>query len=319
MAKVRMEAMSSIRSFFVERGFLEVETPLLVASPDMDPSLTPFETIINRPGEKSLTASLVTSPEYSMKKLLGSGFEKIFSIGPVFRDAEVWDATHVSEFTMLEWYEAGIDYNSGMRQTEDLVKEIARTLGVVDHICLGTWKKISVKEIFSEQLGISNVGNLSVRSLKTELERRAIHFIDQDTWSDLFYRLFVTLIEPNLPDNQVTILYDYPIHQAALARHCADGVYAERFEVYLGKLELCNAFTELTDSKEQRKRFIKEQQERKRLGKTIFPVDEGLLRLLPSLQSPTFGNALGFDRLLMSLLGKKSINEVLLFPPDSIF
>ena len=115
------------------------------------------------------------------------------------------------------------------------------------------------------------------------------------------------------------MIYDYPLPQAALARPCPDGVYAERFELFSGTLELCNAFTELTDAVEQRKRFEDERTERERLRKPVFPIDEELLALLPSVPNPTFGNAVGVDRLLMSLLGVSSINDVLLFPPSRLF
>lgn len=298
----------------MERGFVEIEAPLLVQSPDMEPTLSPLETDLKTTNR----AALITSPEYSMKKLLGEGSAKIFSLGKVFRDEEVWDETHVSEFTMLEWYQAGVDYQEGMGQTRELIKAVAETLGVKEHPLLRSWEKKQVEELF-EEIGISSVGERSREALMTEAKSRDLHVAEDDTWSDVFYRLYASLIEPDLPEDQATIIYDYPLPQAALARPCPDGVYAERFELFSGKLELCNAFTELTDAKEQRKRFEEEQKERARLGKTVFPIDEELLGLLPSVPNPTFGNALGIDRLLMTLLGAESIEEVLLFPPTRLF
>ncbi|MEK9130651.1 MAG: amino acid--tRNA ligase-related protein, partial [Patescibacteria group bacterium] len=134
----------------------------------------------------------------------------------------------------------------------------------------------------------------------------------------LFHRLFVTQIETKLPAGGAFV-YDFPKAQAALSRLTPDGKYAERFELYLNGVELCNAFTELTDEREQRRRFEEETEERRRLGKPVFPIDESLLSGLPSLRQPTFGNALGIDRLLMLLTNAQSIDEVLAFPAKNLF
>lgn len=314
-ARIRMEALAAIRFFFVERGFVEVEAPLLVASPDSDPSLTPLEVTTEAGGP----GALMTSPEYSMKKLLGEGMEKIFSLGHVFRNEPTWDATHATEFTLLEWYESGIDYREGMKQTEALIRHVAAVLQVTDHPLLEPWEYVRMEEAFAKQLGIPHVGSCSLDDLLEATRRLSIHTDASDTWSDVFYRLYLYAVEPNLSKDCATVLYDYPLPQAALARPCPDGVYAERFELFSGTLELCNAFTELTDATEQRRRFESERQERARLGKTVFPIDEELLALLPSVRNPTFGNALGVDRLLMTLLRKSSIEDVLLFPPTRLF
>ena len=319
IAKIRMDAMSAIRVFFIERGYVEIETPILVQSPDSEPTLTPFETSISIPGQESLQGALITSPEYTMKKLLGEGHEKIFSLGKVFRNNEAWDKTHALEFTMLEWYETGIDYKGGMNQTQELIHFVANRLGIKFHPILKTWNQLRIEDLFEQFLEIKNVGKLSIDELMREANTRDIHTNKNDSWSDVFYRLYVTLIEPNLPKNQGTILYDYPTPQAALARACEDGVYAERFELFYGNLELCNAFTELTDADQQRLRFEHEQEASKKLDKTLFPIDEELLSLLPSVPNPTFGNALGVDRLLMALLELDSIEDVLLFPPHRLF
>ncbi|HBL39804.1 TPA: EF-P lysine aminoacylase GenX [Candidatus Uhrbacteria bacterium] len=315
IAKIRMDALSAIRFFFVSRDFVEVETPLLVASPDMDPALSPLEVRLKAGGK----AALITSPEYSLKKLLGSGMKKIFSLNKVFRDEEAWDERHVSEFTMVEWYEAGADYRSGMRQTRELILAVATALNVVEHPLLKEWEVKRMEELFAENLGVEQVGLRTREELLARARRLDIHTHESDSWSDVFYRLYLAKIEPTLPTDRATVICDYPLPQAALSRPCPDGVYAERFELFSGTLELCNAFTELTDADEQRRRFECERAERERLGKTVFPIDEELLRLLPSVQNPTFGNALGVDRLLMTLLGAKSLDEILLFPPVRLF
>ena len=312
---MRMTALSAIRSFFVGRGFVEIEAPLLVATPDTDPALSSLEVSLQAAGR----AALMTSPEFSLKKLLGQGLGKIFSLGKVFRDEETWDERHVSEFTMLEWYEIGIDYRVGVERTRELIGEVASALKISHHPLLQPWDMRRVEDLFAKQLGVSRVGERSVGELKGEAARLGVHVHESDSGSDLFYRLYLHGIEPTLPEGRATVIYDYPLPQAALARPCPDGVYAERFELFSGTLELCNAFTELTDAVEQRKRFEDERTERERLRKPVFPIDEELLALLPSVPNPTFGNAVGVDRLLMSLLGVSSINDVLLFPPSRLF
>ncbi len=315
VAKIRMDALAAIRFFFVSRGFVEIEAPLLVASPDMEPALSPLEVKLKAGGH----AALITSPEYSLKRLLGLGMKKIFSLGKVFRDEESWDARHASEFTMVEWYEAGADYRFGMRQTRELILAVAEALHVVEHPLLKEWEVRRMEELFEERLDIKRVGLCTREELLGQARRLGIHSHESDSWSDVFYRLYLAKIEPALPMGRATVICDYPLPQAALSRPCPDGVYAERFELFSGTLELCNAFTELTDANEQRRRFRHERAERERLGKTVFPIDEELLRLLPSVQNPTFGNALGVDRLLMTLLKAPSIEDVLLFPPRSLF
>ena len=160
--------------------------------------------------------------------------------------------------------------------------------------------------------------NISDRNiLFSACNSNGIHTTPNDTESDLFYRLFLTKIEPKISGN--VFVYDYPKYQASLSRLAQDGKYGERFELYMNGLELCNGFTELTDAKEQCKRFEEEAEERKQAGKTVHPIDEELLSLLPSVRTPTFGNALGIDRLHMILTGQTKIEDVMLFPASSLF
>lgn len=314
-----MAALSAIRSFFAVRGYIEIEAPLLLRSPDSDPSLTPLEVTLHCPGEPDRRAACLTSPEYSMKKLLGAGMDKIFYLGKVFRDEEVWNATHATEFTMVEWYEGGMEYLAGMDQTEELVHAVAEALGVKDHPLLRPWRRVKIKEMFERHVGIVDVGRLSLRELHDAAHTLGIHTTEDDSWSDVFYRMYVSRIENTLPEDEVLVLYEYPTPQAALAAPTLDGYYAERFEVFCGRLELCNAFTELTDAVVQRARFERERQERERAGKSVFPIDEELLALLPSLRQPTFGNGLGVDRLLMALLKKPRLDDVHVLPHTDIF
>lgn len=287
----RQRINDSIRSFFRARGFTEVETPIIVASPGMEPNLQPFETDIIEPDGKRHQAGLITSPEYAMKKLLGQGLEKIFTITKVFRNGEELGGNHYPEFSLLEWYGPG-DYQDCMDETEALIKEVAK--GFEKDI--DTFDRKRMVDLF-------NGHGLDLQKLEKK---------GDDTESDAFHRAFLDHIEPNLGSTPIFV-HDYPVYQAALARLTEDKQYGERFELYMNGLELCNGFTELTDSREQRKRFEEEAEERKALEKTVFPIDEELLRLLPSIPSPTYGNALGIDRLHMAVTDRKRIQDVTLF------
>ncbi|OGL94484.1 hypothetical protein A2239_02880 [Candidatus Uhrbacteria bacterium RIFOXYA2_FULL_40_9] len=279
----------------------------------MEPNLVPFETVVIEPNGKRYSAGLITSPEYSMKKLLGLGEEKIFTITKVFRNEEEFGGRHNPEFSMLEWYQQGADYQACMNETEALVQELATIFGC-------TWpifQRLRVQELFLQKIGIDlDVADYSL--LKHTCEVNGMHTDETDTESDLFYRLFLEKIEPFFEKDPLFV-YDYPKHQAALSQMTSDGRYGQRFELYLNGIELCNGFTELTDAEEQLQRFEEEARERKNLKKTVFPIDETLLRLLPSLKNPSFGNALGIDRLHMVLTNTSSIEDVLLFPISQLY
>lgn len=313
IAKEREIVNSTIRSFFRGRGYLEVETPIVVRSPGMEPNLMPFETVVSEPDGTRHQAGLITSPEYSMKKLLGLGMERIFTLTKVFRNGEELGGTHSPEFSMLEWYRQGDDYRACMDETEELVRETCRAFGRD----LPPFRRVRVRDVFLEFVGI-DLDLATPDLLRASCASHGIHTDPSDTESDLFYRLFLAKVEPTI-GNDPMFVYDYPVHQAALSRLTPDGKYGERFELYVGGLELCNAFTELVDGTEQRRRFEAEAAERRDLGKTVFPVDETLLALLPSVRQPTFGNALGIDRLQMVAAGKTAIDDVLLFPASNLF
>jgi elongation factor P--(R)-beta-lysine ligase len=313
IAEERQRLNDLIRSFFRRRGFLEVETPTLVASPDLAPNFTYFETTLQAPGEKPKAGVLVTSPEFSMKKLLGLGMEKIFTLARVFRNDEELGGSHNPEFTMLEWYKQGGDYQEMMDETEALVREACAAFGRE----LPAFRRLRVRDLLLETTGV-DLDSATAGDLRAACERLGLRPDASDTESDLFYRLFLAKAEPTI-GKVPTFVYDYPLCQAALAAKTADGKYAERVELYVDGVELSNGFTELTDASEQRDRFEAEQAERRAAGKPAFPVDEELLTLLPSVRSPTYGNALGVDRLHMLATGTDDIQDVLLFPAKRLF
>jgi lysyl-tRNA synthetase class 2 len=303
----------TMRKFFWDRGFVEVETPLVVRSPGMEPNLCPFETIVIEPNGTRYNAGLITSPEYAMKKLLGLGMQKIFTLTKVFRNEEELGGSHNPEFTMLEWYVQGADYQACMDETQALMEACA----IAFQVSFPAFERKRVRDLLKEYAGV-DLDTATTEDLKKTCVHLGIHTDSSDTESDLFYRLFLTKVEPTFFSG-ATFVYDYPISQAALSQLTENGKYGQRFELYINGLELCNGFTELVDAQEQHQRFIAESQERLHTGKTIFPIDETLLRLLPSVQSPSYGNALGVDRLHMVLTGRPSIADVLLFPAASLF
>jgi elongation factor P--(R)-beta-lysine ligase len=280
-----------IRAFFREKGYLEVETPFRIPAPAPEANID------------AIAASgwfLQTSPELCMKRLLAAGYPSIFQICRCWREGER-GVRHLSEFTMLEWYRAGADYRDLMRETEELVRaaaaadQISYRGGLID--LAAPWERISVAESFERYTGTTVQAALAAGS---------------------FDELMVERIEPRLGCGRPTFLYDYPASCGALARLKADDPsVAERFELYLGGLEIANAFSELTDPVEQRARFQAEALERSRQGKVRYPVPEPFLAALEQLPHSA-GIALGLDRLVMVLLDAASIDEVVAFTTEEL-
>lgn len=319
IAKQRNQIIQQIRNFFNVQNFTEVETPIMVKIPSMEPHLTPFETTFTN-GKKLY---LNTSPELQMKKLLGAGFSNIYQLTKVFRNGEIGGPLHNPEFTMLEWYRENADYTKLMEDCENLISELGRIFleknpqNKTDF--KKPWLKKSVNELFIEHCKIDLLKNKTFKNFKTTAKNLNYDTNACNTWDDLFFKIFLNEIEPKLPKNKPIFIYDYPASQAALAKIKSDKpFFAERFELYINGIEIANAFSELIDAKEQRARLKKEQKLREKLKKTVFDIDEEFLTGLESIKLPCAGIALGVDRLIMILLDKKSIDEVLLFPLTKI-
>jgi len=294
----RSAALGAARAWLASERFIEVETPLAVPSPGLEVHLSALE--VQGAGERRY---LHTSPEYHMKRLLAAGACRIYQLGKVFRQEEL-GARHEPEFTMLEWYRAFEDAGAMMRDTEQLAVAVARALtggtlipGVSGHgpIELAPpWERLTVREAFERYAGVS------ADSL--------VHDEEQ------FFHVLATRVEPQLGRGKPTFLTRYPAPMAALARLCDDDPsVAERFEAYVDGVELCNAFYELTDPVEQRARLLADQATRRSTGKPAYPIDEKFLAALETGLPPCAGNALGFDRLLMLVLGKNRIEDVMAF------
>lgn len=303
--ELRAKAVAAIRAFFDARGYLEVETPLLVAKPGMEPHLDPFRTEIRHPQGARHDAWLITSPEYAMKKLLAAGFPKIFHLGKCFRNGEDFGGRHNPEFTMLEWYRAGTDYRGIMEETEELVAHVDDA-------------------VISNLHGREDLKSRISRPFERLTVEESFRLVGKDALAlagdePEYHKVFLNVIEPRLGKGRPTFLYDYPAPMAALSKlKAGDPRWAERFELYIDGLEIANAFTELTDAAEQRRRLEEERRLRRDLGRQDYGLDEDFLDALPGIPE-SGGIALGVDRLLMALLGEKDIRRVIAFPADGIF
>ncbi|MDO8505440.1 MAG: amino acid--tRNA ligase-related protein [bacterium] len=355
--KKRARIIQLIREFFVKEGFLEVETPIVVPFAGQEPYLEPMRVEFTAPpltpprkgGETTKISShfegevrrgyLITSPEYAHKKLLAAGFEKTFEITKAFRGGEHFGGLHNPEFTIIEWYRAHADYTAIMDDVERLVQHVAATFrsphgGLKASATISyqgrtidlssPWDRISVAEAFKKYAEIN---------------------LDEIRDDETFFKIFLTKIEKHLGVTKPTILYDYPAEMASLARlkpspvladilsrgerntnpissplgrGDGEGQVAERFEVYIAGMELGNAFSELNDAIEQRRRFLEEQALRKKLGKEIIPLDEDFIDAVGNMPLSA-GIAFGIDRLVMLLTNAKTIEEVLAFPAGELF
>jgi len=292
---IRAQIIQTIRRFFIGNGYLEIETPIRIPAPAPEAHIEAVE---------SGDWFLQTSPELCMKRLLAAGFPRIFQICKCFRHGER-GRLHLPEMTMLEWYRIDTNYEDIMDECEALIASVARKIGSEDILTYQgkeieltpPWPRISVSDAFKK------FGPISVEKA-----------LDQDRFDDIM----VTEIEPNLGQIQPVFLYDYPASRGALARlKPEDSRYAERFELYIGGLEICNAFSELADPVEQRERFEREQDHRRESGKSVYPMPDKFLRALADLPEAA-GNALGIDRLVMLFADAKQIDEIVAFTPEEL-
>jgi lysyl-tRNA synthetase class 2 len=318
--EVRMKLIKSVRQFFDHQKFYEVQTPVLQTSPGMDTHIHAFKTEL-KDIDLSLKDALYlhTSPEFAMKKLLVAGLPKIFQICPVFRNAE-GSKLHNPEFTMIEWYRSEADYKDIMNDCTDLLRHIAKTLEIrsykyKDYECdpYIKWQKISVKEAFKEYAEIDLDECLNNTDLfKEKVKELKIHTASDDRWDDLFFRIMAEKIEPYLGMKAPCILYDYPASMAALSKKKSDNPnYAERFELFICGIEIANAFSELTDAKEQLERFENEMKIKYELYLEKYPIDYDFIKALEKGMPESGGVALGVDRLVMLACGCSDISEVL--------
>jgi lysyl-tRNA synthetase class 2 len=310
--KARSAVIKLIRRWFDERGFVEMHTPRLVDLPGQEPYLEPFWTEVVEASGSRHPAALITSPEYMMKRILAEGLDRIYDLGPCFRNSEPWDGTHDPEFLLLEWYRRDAGLEDLMRDTEEMVRWVASKMrNAKCEMPAAPFRRLTVQEAWREYSNIEIVPLLGDREAMARVCREHGQTVaDSDTWDDLFFKIFLTEIEPRLGEVP-TFLYRYPASMAALARRSADDPrWADRVELYIGDLELANGFAELSDPAEQCRRFKEERTLRESLGKRIWPIDEKFIAALPKMGNAA-GIAFGVDRLVMLLTDSASINSIL--------
>ena len=325
---VREQVIDAIRAYFKVRGFHEVETPLLLKAPSTEPFLEVFETSLTNDLGQSRQAFLPTSPEFAMKKLLCAGSGSIFQLTKSFRNGEGASPRHNPEFTILEWYETPGDYMSVAKDFEKLMKFILQKIAPdssklsykgKEYDLSRPWEKISVAQAFSRYAGIDTETMLSEAKLKEQAKQKGYQVTPETTWEQVWNQIIANEIEPKLGLTGPTILYDYPISQAALAKKASDGRFAERWEVFMAGMELGNCFSELSDAQEQEARCEADLLERKKLGRREYPLDQDFIEALKMGLPDTGGIAVGVDRLAMLFADADSIDEVIFFPASEIF
>ncbi len=316
--RVRAKILKEIRAYFEEQEFLEVEPPTLVRAPGLE---------VNIKAVRAGRGYLITSPEYSMKRLLAGGLERIYATARCFRAGEE-GKQHSVEFTMLEWYRAWAGLEEIITDTEQVV---GRAVKAVRGRCsvrvdmrevdlTAPWQRLTVAEAFNRWAGFSLIGYETTENFRQKMTRNGIDPGQAVHWDDLFYICFVDRIQPGLATlNRAVLLTDWPVALAALARCKPDAPeWALRFEAYVGGVELANAFDELTDATEQQARFEREQYERQLRGLEVYPIDPRFMSALHEGLPPCAGIALGVDRLAMLAAGASDLRTISAFVGDEL-
>jgi len=314
--QARSRIITAIRQFLDQRGFVEVETPVLQPSPG-GALARPFTT-----HHHSLDQDfyLRIALELHLKRLIVGGLDKVYELGRTFRNEGI-STKHNPEFTMLESYETYADYNDVMSMLEEMVSEVSRQVLGTGTVEFGgntinlepPWQRLELRQAVTKYSGIDFVQHPDAISLRAKMRELGLEVDPEKNWARLVDELISTFVEPNLI--QPTFVIDYPVSMSPLAK-CKPGQdrVAERFEAFAGGMEIANAFTELNDPIEQRERFEQQQQERQPEGEEVETIDEDFLLALEYGMPPTGGLGVGIDRLVMLLTGQPSIREVILFP-----
>jgi elongation factor P--(R)-beta-lysine ligase len=316
----------ALRDWFASHEFVEVETGTLRISPGNETHLHAFATTFMTTGGTPSPLYLRTSPEFACKKLLAAGERRIVEFAKVFRNRER-GALHHPEFTLVEWYRAGEPYSTGMADCAAILRVAARAAGAAQLTFRGRCadpfaepERLTVAHAFARFAGIDLLATLPDGAAdRTSLARAAeavgIRIAADDRWADIFSRVLVERIEPNLGIGRATIIDEYPAVLSALARPARDARVAERFELYVCGVELANGFGELTDAAKQRRRLEREMAEKERIYGERYPIDDDFIAALAQMPQAS-GIALGLDRLVMLATGASRIDQVLWTPLD---
>jgi len=323
--ELKLQILAAIRAFFTQRGLFEVDAPVLQKALIPESYLDIFETDEIRRSLEGKTTSkryLLTSPESFQKKLLAAGFGSNFAITKSFRNGEPISGKHLTEFSMLEWYEVGSNYENVMKTTEELfvfianfIKKDPESIKYRENLINfeGPWLRLSMRDAFLQNIDLDLEQSWDTTTQSFSKEKLAqlirdkklpINITPESNWEELFNQLFLTYVEPNFDPTKPVILYDFPSELSPLAKARAgqttsDLLWAERFEVMVGTLELCDTYTENTNADKQAAAFKREEQSIREKGKSIYPSDESFIQALRSGIPECSGNALGIDRLVM--------------------
>ncbi len=316
----RARLLQAIRQFFDRRGFIEVDTPAIALSPGLELHLDAVQVQVRQGmGGPATSRYLVTSPEYHCKRLLAAGMPKIYSLAKAFRSGERghW---HNPEFTMLEWYRAGATYLDIVRDARALVAHCEKALEPLKiasrpkAVSRG-WQRLSIAAALKRWAGFDPRNCNDDEYMRQKAQQFGLNVQPTDTAAEVVLQALVERVEPNLTNLSGVVIDRWPASMASLARRFADTPqWAERFEIYVGGIELANGFTELVDAEEQQNRFVLDQQARLAHGLPVYPIDERFVAALREGCPPAAGVALGVDRLLMILAGFTDIDDVLFFP-----
>lgn len=329
---IREKVYAAIRKFFHTENFHEVEVPLLANALPPESYVEIFATTLLNRHRQGRSAYLTTSPEMFLKKLLVAGVGSCYSLTKSFRNTEDLSTTHNPEFTILEWYHVGADYTQVMEDTENLLLHIFASLHprksepkityqgqVID---LSTpWQRVSITQAFAKYARVNLQQALKLGAMRKIAQTKGYRVEKETGWEELFHQIYLNEVVPQFPKNKPTVIYDYPQQLAALAAKPkkSDPRFAERFEVYIGGIELADGCTELTDVNEQQQRFAKEAKALKKSGKSEYQVDREFLEALKLGLPNCAGIALGVDRLVMLFADAARIQDTLFFPAEEMW
>lgn len=313
----RAAIIATVRAFFAQQELLEITAPSVVAYPGQEPNLEALKVSVFDETKKHYHAYLHTSPEYTLKKCLAAGLGDVYSLGPAFRNIESFGGLHNPEFTMLEWYRIGSDMTHLMDDLDALFVAVST---VIPHTLFSTpTERLHMREVWQQFAKVDLDAYLTQAAMYQLVREKGYMANASDSYEELFYTIFLNEIEPHLGMKSPVILHHYPAQMAALSKLSeSDLRYAERFELYVQGVELANAFTELTDANEQRKRLQAEQRERQRRGMSVYQLDEDFLDAVAQLPDCA-GIAFGVDRFIQLLLGCQNIDDVLVLPASRLF
>ncbi len=326
---IKEQTVHAIRQYFLDKNFHEIYTPTLMPSIPLEPNLYPLKTCWTH---KNIDFFFATSPESSLKKLIAKGIGNCFSISKIVRDLEDIGPTHNLEFSMLEWYEIGKNYKDLVKTTQDLVMYIYRAIlkylnkkptnllkyqdQTID--LSSPWYSFTLKQLFSNFADLDLSKNLTFSAIKKTAHKKGYNIDGVTSWEPLYTQIFINEIENNLPTDKPIIIFDYPTRTSPLCKPCLNNPgFSQRFEFYIGGMEIGNAYTESTSSKDILAHTKKEQQFRKIHHLPIHPYDKDFIRSCGKLP-PCAGIGLGVDRLAMLFSNTTNIEDVLYFPTSML-